>query len=364
MERHAIPLMNRILWGLAVLAGIAIVSSSLFWSYASPERTCNSCHEINAAHELWAGSAHREASCAACHGTALGNGFHSLWENSRRLVSHFSGPAPDTLRLNQAQVAEMVLRCKKCHEHEYADWLSSGHSMRFADVFLNPRHNRDEQPNDDCLRCHAMFSESGIAELVAPLSTQGPWTLLQPGSADQPAIPCLACHEIHFRGRPAARPDYSDPAQIAARRAPDTLRPAFYDRREKRHFDISLLPLPAMRDAQRTIKTSPDERQRLCYQCHAPAAERQVGSADDRTPKGVHEGLSCLACHDPHSQDARSSCAECHPRLSNCGRDVDKMDTTFFSPASRHNIHFVACADCHPRGVPPKRPEVVGATGR
>jgi hypothetical protein len=28
------------------------------------------------------------------------------------------------------------------------------------------------------------------------------------------------------------------------------------------------------------------------------------------------------------------------------------MDTTFQSAASRHNIHFVKCADCHVAGVP------------
>jgi hypothetical protein len=28
------------------------------------------------------------------------------------------------------------------------------------------------------------------------------------------------------------------------------------------------------------------------------------------------------------------------------------MDTTFKSATSRHNIHFVKCADCHTGGVP------------
>ena len=55
---------------------------------------------------------------------------------------------------------------------------------------------------------------------------------------------------------------------------------------------------------------SQDPRQALCYQCHAPRQPeagtvaavngwgRQVGSGDDRTPMGVHEGLSCLSCHN------------------------------------------------------------------
>jgi hypothetical protein len=31
------------------------------------------------------------------------------------------------------------------------------------------------------------------------------------------------------------------------------------------------------------------------------------------------------------------------------------MDTTFLAPSSRHNVHFVKCADCHTKGVPPRR---------
>jgi hypothetical protein len=81
----------------------------------------------------------------------------------------------------------------------------------------------------------------------------------------------------------------------------------------------------------------------------------QVFSGDDRTPVGVHEGLSCLACHQKHGQTTRASCAACHPRLSNCGLDVETMDTTFKSPQSPHDIHRVACLDCHPQGVPTRK---------
>jgi hypothetical protein len=81
----------------------------------------------------------------------------------------------------------------------------------------------------------------------------------------------------------------------------------------------------------------------------------QVGSGDDRTGMGVHEGISCLACHAQHDQRTWSSCATCHPKMSNCGLDVEKMDTTFYSAGSRHNIHWVKCADCHTGGVPKKK---------
>jgi hypothetical protein len=84
-----------------------------------------------------------------------------------------------------------------------------------------------------------------------------------------------------------------------------------------------------------------------------------VFSGDDRTPVGVHEGLSCLACHGKHGQDTRASCASCHPRLSNCGLDVETMDTTFKSASSVHDVHRVACVDCHPKGIPKPRTSAV-----
>ena len=210
---------------------------------------------------------------------------------------------------------------------------------------------------DDCLRCHGMHFEGGIRDLVAPVDTKGPWRLLRPelaGAAgdpvpelppDTPAGELLpkAAHQTGNASRPAAKQEL---------RAP---RSALFDRREQQHFSVDLLPLPSMRDGVRAVKISPDPRQALCYQCHAPLAGGLAGSGDDRTPVGVHEGLSCLACHLKHGQQTRASCANCHPRLSNCGLDVEKMDTTFLRTASRHNIHSVKCADCHPNGVPRKR---------
>jgi hypothetical protein len=130
---------------------------------------------------------------------------------------------------------------------------------------------------------------------------------------------------------------------------------AFYDRREQLHFSAETLPLPNLFDRTRAVSIAPDARQALCYQCHAPDHTFQAGSADDRTCVGVHEGLSCLACHQGHDQNARASCVQCHPRLSNCGLEVGAMDTTFKSLASRHNIHFVRCGDCHTNGVPERK---------
>ena len=90
-------------------------------------------------------------------------------------------------------------------------------------------------------------------------------------------------------------------------------RNAVRGRHEQASFPAGLLPITPMTLGGHPVKTSTDPRQRLCTQCHAPNAFRQVGSADDRTPTGVHEGLSCLDCHTSHSNSAKSSCATCHP---------------------------------------------------
>lgn len=208
---------------------------------------------------------------------------------------------------------------------------------------------------DDCLRCHGMHFEGGIRDLVTPIDTAGPWALREPRLANQPVIPCLACHQMHRQGSPMVRPAVkslnASPSQGIF---PPSL--ALFDRRELDYVPVADLPLPLMRAGKQPVRISPDQRQALCYQCHAPLAGMQVGSGDDRTTVGVHAGLSCLACHQGHGQTTRASCANCHPQLSNCGLDVETMDTTFKSTNSPHNIHFVKCQDCHTKGVPKKRP--------
>jgi len=193
-----------------------------------------------------------------------------------------------------------------------------------------------------------------MTDMVAPLDTDGPWHFKTPITAENPVIPCLACHKMHAPGKPFGRPTMqvaSTATNLPAFRR-DIL--AFYVRQEKTHFAIDDLFVPKVFDQGRPVKVSSDPRQRLCTQCHAPNAFGQAGTGDDRTPTGVHEGISCVACHAPHSNDTRASCALCHPARSSCGLDVTTMDTTFKSRMSKHNIHSMRCIDCHPSGVPKK----------
>jgi hypothetical protein len=272
--------------------------------------------------------------------------------NLRHLYYQVSGRIPDRIVLKDAEVDRIAVNCARCHRNKLAQWSAGGHSVKYGQIFLSARHNRQTRLMDDCLRCHGMFADGGVKDIVAPIDNRGPWRLVDAGFADRPAIPCLTCHTMHSKGTPAASPDYLAPKAISYGRTVRTTSLGFYDRRERRHIPAASLPLPAMRLGGRLVTMSPDRRQAICYQCHAPEARHEVRSGDDRTPIGVHEGIGCLGCHDPHTLDARASCANCHPGLSNCGLDVAAMDTTFKSEKSAHNIHFAGCSDCHTGGVP------------
>jgi len=293
---------------------------------------CSNCHEIAPSADQWSKSTHRSVSCDKCHGGSM------QAANVTRVAKHFGGAVPEQVRLKFGQVRDVVERCRSCHQNQYSEWQTGPHGSRFAKIFTDAKHNGKKLLTDDCFRCHGMFYDGGIGDAVEPVSRQGPWKLKQSALASEPVMPCLACHSVHADGTPGKKAHQPSLA--------------FWDRRSGEHILARDLSIPAVLQGTRTVRMSPDQRQAVCYQCHAPLATRQAWSGDDRTPLGVHEGLSCLACHQKHGQDAAASCSTCHPRLSNCGRDVEKMDTTFANPKSRFNIHTVACVDCHPKGVP------------
>jgi hypothetical protein len=121
------------------------------------------------------------------------------------------------------------------------------------------------------------------------------------------------------------------------------------------YFPVSSLSTQEINYNSAPVKISTDPNQRLCIQCHSPNAFNMEGTSDDRTPRGVHEGIGCLACHDSHSNSAIASCKNCHPAISNCKLDVEKMNTSYKDKTSKNNIHFVACIDCHIKGRPVKQ---------
>jgi hypothetical protein len=340
---------------LAAAAALLLPGGGLVVYQASGGETCTRCHEIRPSFDMWTNSSHRAIPCQDCHGGLLTPDLEFHAGNLRRVVKHARGEVPPQVLLARWQDIERTMeKCRSCHRQEYAAWQAGPHSATYADIFLDEEHNRKRVLMDDCFRCHGMHFHGSIRDLVEPVNSSGPWRLRLPEMASKPVIPCLACHEIHRRGAPLGPRDRTAvPAPAREEITFPSL--ALLDRRTEMHVPATVMPVPAMLDGERPVRMSPDRRQGLCYQCHAPRAEAQIGSGDDRTGAGVHEGLSCLACHEKHNQTTRASCANCHPQLSNCGLDVETMDTTFKDPASKHNIHWVKCADCHPKGVPAKK---------
>lgn len=332
---------SRLMLALALYCSVfvltCVVGGMAYFHYGNPKDTCASCHEMVGIHSDWAASAHRTVQCRECHGGALTLDIHALQSHVDRIVRHFTGDPDRPVHLLEKHVLGLVESCRKCHPQSYADWQASRHSTTYARIFLDGTHNRTAPPTDDCLRCHGMFFQGDITELVAaPGAAGGSWSLRDLARATQPAIPCLACHQVHAP---------SGATQTAS----------LFDHREQAHISASLLPVASIHQGARAVKVSRDPRQRVCMECHAPDATHQLASSDDRTPAGVHEGLSCRDCHWSHTNSATASCNACHPADSHCGIDVQKMDTTYLSADSRHNIHTVACEDCHPNGTPKNR---------
>jgi hypothetical protein len=337
---------------LVLMAAAGIFAAERYYTSQSG-KGCASCHEMAVYVSAMHGSAHRSQGCMDCHDASLAT-------KLRHIRVHLLGTEPETIRLRDVDVLEMVPDCQKCHQHEYASWHAGPHSSSYHMIFANATQNSHQHLMEDCLRCHGMHFSGSVRELVQPQNTTGPWRLVRQDLADKPSIPCLACHAVHSEGAPETRP----PKRISVAGDPVHSSLAFFDRRESMHFAATTLLIPTLYDGTRLVKVSPDPRAAICYQCHAPrlpetgtaaatqGSEMQAGSGDDRTPIGVHEGLSCISCHDGHSENARASCKTCHPQMSNCGLDVEKMDTTYASPSSSHNIHWVRCQDCHQHGIP------------
>ena len=343
---------------IVVILLLAIAAPSVY--YERSGSACASCHEIWQPYTDWHSSTHRNVPCSSCHGDVLtlNAGFHL--NNMSRVFAHLRGDVPEKPKLKNSDVLAMTSRCQGCHQQEFAAWRASRHSTTYSDIFLNVSQNQKQMLMDDCLRCHAMHFQGGIRDLVAPLNTKGPWRLLKTELASQPAVPCLTCHQVHREGALLAQ---SAPNAFVTSTQQEITRPslAYFDRREFDSVPVSDLPLPTVFEGTRLVRMSHDQRQALCYQCHAPLASQQVNSGDDRTPVGVHEGLSCFSCHLQHGQWTRPTCDNCHDQHTDCGLNVEKMDTTFKDKSSRHNIHSVECSDCHEKGVPKRKQALAAA---
>lgn len=339
---------------VAVALAAAVGGSYAAWNGADPAKTCARCHEVAPSHEKWLGSAHADVTCIECHGTAL-ESLRSFGEKSGMVVRHFTAPlgghraGNEEIVLSERQVLDISARCGECHRSEHAAWAAGGHSATYADIFEDPVHNAAEKPYEDCFRCHGMFFEGGLARLIDLSSDDSDeWKIADREQAARPTMPCLACHQIHTPNPVSERSELlATPRKVHYERPERAPKTALYVRADKASLNSQYLTPVKMQQEGEPVRISDDPTTKLCMQCHSPDFAHRTGSMDDRTPTGVHEGLSCASCHKGHDFDTRSSCMECHPALSNCGIDVAQMNTTFLSPDSPNDIHHVSCTDCH-----------------
>lgn len=342
---------------IIVLFSLALIFILAYsgWNAAHPRKSCASCHEISPAVETQLASAHRNISCSECHGTALSGGLHSMTQTLNMLFKHFTGKGGENenFRMSEPQILEVMNRCEKCHRTQFADWRSGGHSATYAHIFMDKVHNKMEPPYWDCFRCHGMFYDGTIYDLMQPVDNKGPWKFEDAEQADRPTVPCLACHEIHsendVRGHAHA---YENPKNIFYERDQRSIPYGLYLRADSMFMRADQFVEPAIYKKGEAVITPGEFDYRLCIQCHSPNFAHEAGSEDDRTPTGIHEGITCSACHAPHSNDAKKSCGNCHPAVSNCGLDVKTMNTSYLTAKSPNNIHSMTCLDCHKEGIP------------
>lgn len=203
------------LFMLLAMACIVFFTSYTAWNAANPEHTCARCHEISPSFESWQESAHRDIKCVDCHGTALSNGLHSLREKGNMVFTHLAGTKRSSdVGLSECQVLETMNRCISCHQMEHAKWLAGGHSASYAHIFLDESHHRMERPYWDCLRCHGMYYDGTIYDLIEPAAEEGQWQMKDSRQAERPVIPCMACHQIHGRNQTMPHMPVSDAIKL------------------------------------------------------------------------------------------------------------------------------------------------------
>ena len=295
---------------------VILTGSYMTWNRLDPDYTCARCHEIAPSHAQWKTSAHANVRCTDCHGTAVSNGFWSFFEKANMVFVHFTqDKTNDEIRLSERQVLDVNNRCIACHQSEHAGWLASGHAANYKEIFMDSAHNAMEKPYWDCLRCHGMFYDGNIHDLMNLESTSSTdWKLRDKKQEMLPTMPCLACHQMHTDNPVSQRyVTLTDSSRANRERNP---RNALYVRADKSYLRADLLPKPVMYAGDSIVEIASDPATRLCMQCHAPNSKHQVGSEDDCTVTGVHKGISCIACHLPHSGETKASCIQCHPSLT------------------------------------------------
>lgn len=302
---------------IIVIAGLLVSGVSyIAWNTLDPDYTCAQCHEIRQSHTAWKSSSHAGIACTECHGTALSNGFTSLSEKAGMVYKHLTeDKTNEDLSLNESQVLAMADRCAECHRAEHAAWQSGAHSATYKDIFMDVEHNKMEKPYWDCFRCHGMHYDGNIHDLMTMEGEPETWKIKDDRQAARPSITCLACHQMH--GEQDKRPTYESMDEdmrsllMSKQERPAT---ALYMRAERRHLPSDKIYRATIHSGDSLVRISDDPNTWLCMQCHSPNSHREAGTEDDKTPTGPYEGMSCLDCHNPHSNGLKNSYTDVHTK--------------------------------------------------
>ena len=268
---------------IVVFIVAAIVAGLARFEFAPPEKTCVLCHELKGTHKRWAQSAHKDVNCKSCHGRTI----ESFGDNLKRVYKHFTVADHSRIGfqmcLNEEQIDKITYRCITCHRAEGAQWMRSGHSSPVEKFLTNVVHNAAWKPSDVCLKCHGMFLEGDIEDVIGREKLSSVWTMKSARQGKRASVPCLACHNIHG-GKNLA----------------------FYLRGDKTSIQAETLHIRELKTLDgKTVSRGKSASSRLCTQCHAANAEGIAGSGDDPSLKCKPNGKDCLDCHKGHDCKAK-----------------------------------------------------------
>lgn len=263
--------------------------------------------------------------------------------------------------------------CQACHPREWSDWSRSGHAMTLSAQLLNSEHNSSELLDQTCLKCHSPeLGTEKIENIVQPVDTKGPWHLVgqYANAGDLPAISCLACHQPHTERSADQKPtgDFGDESTFfRGVTAPQVTNLFIFDAAAQKHVDPA--PIAPVMNGNQPLPITQSRANGLCYTCHAteraesnlfevdkpPEGDNGVGTGDDRTLTGAHQGLQCVTCHMPggsHTFNPMNSCGQCHGSGTTTTASLDyvtQVRTSYTDPslsmlsgnASPLNIHWL-----------------------
>ncbi len=285
-----------------------------------------------------------------------------------------SAPAAAPAMLGNFTVADWTGQtCKACHPKEYTDWSESGHAMTLSAQLLNKDHDSSEQLDQTCVKCHSPeLGTVKIGNIVGPLDMKGPWKLVGQYASlgNTPSIPCLACHQPHTVKPAGLLPgeDFGDESTFyRGVPAPQVTNLKIYDAFAQKYIDPPTIA-PVMNGGQ-AVPIDQSLSNRLCSTCHGtdmaesnlfqpnvPATgDNSLGSGDNRTPTGAHQGIACVTCHmvgGSHTFNPMNSCSQCHGKdtsLPSLDYVTNQVKTSFNDPslsmltgnASPLNIHWL-----------------------